>query len=107
MVQSGTATRRRTRLLRIVAFIAAAVLARVVITSLGSSTRPESGKSGAGHGSSLQDKPDVISNGKSKWAPIAASLSKVVDTTDSDAQQATLGRDDATSSAKSKSVGHE
>lgn len=97
MVQSGTATRRRTRLVRIVVIIAAAVLAKVVITALASSTRSESVEPGATHGSSLEGKLDDIFVGKSKWAPSAATGSKVVDTRDSEAHKAERDRVGATS----------
>ena len=106
MAQSGTTSRRRTRVYRVLAFIAAVILIPVIINARTSSHKslPATNARGSEHGS-LKGKLDDIYKTKSKWAPTAATISNVMDTVTSDDQETSLSGDDDVNSGGSEKLG--
>lgn len=106
MAQSGTTSRRRTRVQRVLAFVSAVILIRFIINARTSSSKylPETSARGSGHGS-LKGKLDDIYNTESKWAPTAATNSNVMNSGTSDDQRTTLDENDDGNSVGSENLG--
>lgn len=107
MAQSGTTSRRRTRVQRVLAFVSAVILIRVLINALTSSSKslPATNARGSGHGSLKGKLDDIYKTETSKWAPTAATISNLMHTVTSDDQQTTLGGNDDVNSAGSENLG--
>ena len=106
MAQSGTTSRRRTRVQRVLAFVSAVILIRVLINARTSSSKslPPTNARGSVHGS-LKGKLDDIYKTETKWAPTAATISNLMHTVTSDDQQTTMGGNDDVNSAGSENLG--
>ena len=106
MAQSGTTSRRRTRVQRVLAFVSAVILIRFIINARTSSSKylPETSARGSGHGS-LKGKLDDIYNTESRWAPTAATNSNVMNSGTSEDQRTTLDENDDGNSVGSENLG--
>jgi hypothetical protein len=104
MVQSCTTTRRRTRLQRIFAVVAAIILFQVGINYRTSSSRAATPVPGAGHGSLEGKLDDFYYKTKTKWAPTSATLSNNIDMMTSDTQEAAFVRNGGIISDLSENV---